>query len=79
METVYAIALWRPVVEAEPGEALSQATEIQGLRIGLSASIGTPSEVSEATENDERAAVGTTSPGQRSTLFWRVPLRITLG
>jgi hypothetical protein len=54
METVYAIALRRLVAKAERGEALSQATEIQGLRMGPLAFLGTPFEVFQAIKNDVR-------------------------
>lgn len=54
METVYAIALRRLVAKAERGETRSPATEIQGLRMGPLAFLGTPFEVFQAIKNDVR-------------------------
>ena len=55
METVYLVALRHLVAEAEAGRPLSPATELQGLRLGPVALLGSPLEVFQAIRNDVKA------------------------
>lgn len=62
METVYAVALRKMIAAAEAGQSLSPATELQGIRLGPVALLGTPFEVFQAIKNDVKAAARSRLP-----------------